>query len=195
MTLSWWRRGWRWWLAALVVVAAAGGALGLEWFASLTALTVAAWLVAALFRARLGLRPLAAATAAVVAVLILAQLVPYGRNHTNPPVIAEPSWNSPTTRALAVRACFDCHSNETSWPWYTNVAPASWVTQNHVDEGRERLNYSEFGSGHFEADDSAEVVREGEMPLRDYTLVHPAARLTAAEKQQLIDGLTATFGR
>jgi len=194
MAVSWWRREWTWWLIAFVIIAAVGGALGPEWFASLTALTFGAWLVAVLFRARLGMRPIVAASAAVVAVLVLAQLVPYGRSHTNPPVLAEPAWDSPATRALAVRACFDCHSNETSWPWYTNIAPASWVTQNHVDEGRERLNYSEFGSGRFEADDSAETVREGEMPLRDYTLIHSAARLTDAERQQLIDGLNATFG-
>jgi hypothetical protein len=53
--------------------------------------------------------------------LLAIQLVPYGRDHTNPPVRREPAWDSPTTRALAVRACFDCHSNETHWPWYTHV--------------------------------------------------------------------------
>jgi hypothetical protein len=56
---------------------------------------------------------------------LLIQLVPYGRAHANPPVVKEPAWDSPTTRALAKRACFDCHSNETVWPWYTNVAPVS----------------------------------------------------------------------
>ena len=56
---------------------------------------------------------------------LVIQLLPYGRDHTNPPVVAEPLWDSPQTRALAKRACFDCHSNETIWPWYTNVAPVS----------------------------------------------------------------------
>ena len=60
---------------------------------------------------------------AVVALALLIQLVPYGRAHTNPPVVAEPNWDSPQTRELAVRACFDCHSNETTWPWYSNIAP------------------------------------------------------------------------
>ena len=65
---------------------------------------------------------------AVLAGLFLAiQFVPYGRDHSNPPVIGEPTWNSPETRALAVRACFDCHSNETVWPWYSNIAPVSWL--------------------------------------------------------------------
>jgi hypothetical protein len=60
-----------------------------------------------------------------VVVFVAIQLVPYGRDHTNPPVTAEPRWDSPQTRTLAVSACFDCHSNETAWPWYTNVAPFS----------------------------------------------------------------------
>ena len=66
---------------------------------------------------------------AMLGLLCLAQLVPYGRAHTNPPVVREPSWDSPRTRELAVRACFDCHSHETRWPWYSNVAPVSWLVQ------------------------------------------------------------------
>lgn len=76
---------------------------------------------------------------------VLMQLVSYGRNHTNPPVVSEPTWDSPETRALAVRACYDCHSNETVWPWYTNVAPVSWLIQREVAEGREELNFSTWG--------------------------------------------------
>ena len=60
-------------------------------------------------------------------VLLIIQFVPYGRDHTNPPVIAEPAWDSPQTRALFFRACADCHSNETKWPWYSTIAPASWL--------------------------------------------------------------------
>src|SRR4030042_2927111 len=55
------------------------------------------------------------------------QAVPYGRDHSNPPVRQEPAWDSPATRALAVDACFDCHSNQHSWPWYSNIAPISWL--------------------------------------------------------------------
>ena len=136
---------------------------------------------------------------AVVAVIVLfglIQLVPYGRNHTNPAVVAEPPWNSPQTRALAVRACFDCHSNETVWPWYSNVAPVSWLIQRDVDEGRLRLNWSEWGVAgtRFERDSGAEAVLEGRMPPWFYLPLHPAAQLTASEKQQLVNGLQATFG-
>ena len=126
--------------------------------------------------------------------LVVAQLVPYGRDHTNPPIAAEPHWDSPATRQLAQRACFDCHSNETHWPWYSNVAPTSWMLQHHVDEGRSALNFSEFQKRFEEAHEAGEKVREGEMPPRSYVLMHPAARLSAAERQQLARGLDATLG-
>jgi len=61
-------------------------------------------------------------------------------NQTNPEVIQEPNWDSPKTRAYAKRACFDCHSNETTWPWYAHVAPVSWIVTHHVNEGREEFN-------------------------------------------------------
>src|SRR6478735_10619944 len=72
------------------------------------------------------------------------QFVPYGHAHTNPPVRLEPAWDSPQTRELAARACFDCHSNLTKWPWYSNVAPVSWLIQRDVDGGRAALNFSEW---------------------------------------------------
>lgn len=127
-------------------------------------------------------------------VLLALQLVPYGRNHTNPPVSAEPRWDSPRTRELAARACFDCHSRETRWPWYTNVAPISWLAQRDVDEGREAFNVSAWDGPHGEADEAAEVVAEGEMPPWFYLPAHPDARLSETERDELIRGLTATFG-
>jgi hypothetical protein len=130
----------------------------------------------------------------LVAALVVAQLVPYGRDHTNPPVVAEPVWDSPQTRALSVRACFDCHSNETVWPWYSNIAPLSWLVQSHIDEGRAELNFSEWNRTQEEADESAESVRDGEMPPLYYLVTHPQARLGQAEKDDLIRGLVATFG-
>ena len=73
----------------------------------------------------------------LVSMFALLQLVPYGRAHSNPPITVEPQWDSPRTRELAVRACFDCHSNETRWPGYAHVAPLSWVMQWDVDTARE----------------------------------------------------------
>ncbi|MHB8958015.1 MAG: heme-binding domain-containing protein [Candidatus Limnocylindrales bacterium] len=125
---------------------------------------------------------------------LLIQLVPYGRAHTNPPATGEPAWDSPTTRALAVRACFDCHSNQTVWPWYSNVAPLSWLLQHHVDEGRAMLDFSTWGTMRQSTERAARQISNGEMPPGDYLLLHPDARLTDAEKQQLIDGLAKTLG-
>jgi len=96
---------------------------------------------------------------------------------------------------LAQRACFDCHSNETVWPWYSNVAPVSWLVQHDTDEGRRVLNFSTWNSGgqSRRAGEAVEVVQEGEMPPATYLITHAGARLTAAEKQALANGLRATL--
>jgi len=128
----------------------------------------------------------------VVAFLII-QLVPYGRDHANPPVVSEPKWDSSQTRMLAERACFDCHSNQTTWPWYSNAAPASWLVYRDVVEGRRRMNFSDWQ--HQRLEEPGEIgaaIDEGEMPPLQYILMHPSARLSAGEKEQLINGLTKT---
>jgi len=122
------------------------------------------------------------------------QLVPYGRDHDNPPVTREPIWDRAETRALASRACFDCHSNETTWPWYADIAPVSWLVQHDVDEGRAVLDFSEWDRTYEEAEESSETVREGEMPMAVYTWMHPAARLDPDEREQLARGLERTIG-
>ena len=139
-------------------------------------------------------RVLLGAAAILVVGFLAIQLVPYGRDHTNPPVTGEPPWDSAATRATAVVACFDCHSNETVWPWYSNIAPMSWLLQQHVDEGRAKLNFSEWGTGEQESDDIVEVVADGEMPPWDYLILHPEARLSDADTQTFLDGLGRTFG-
>ena len=130
----------------------------------------------------------------IVGLLLVTQLVPYGRDHSNPRVTGEPQWNAPATRALAERACFDCHSNQTHWPWYSHVAPISWLVQHDVREGRAVLNFSEWTRAYEEAQESGDTVRDREMPPRSYLLLHPRARLSAAERQQLASGLDATLG-
>lgn len=130
---------------------------------------------------------------ALVGLFILIQLVPYGRNHNNPPVVQEPAWDSPQTRELARRACFDCHSNETVWPWYSHVAPASWLIQHDVEEGRRKLNFSEWNRRQEELDEITEVIQKGEMPPIYYVLLHPEANLSQQEKEALIGGLRTTI--
>ncbi|MCW8797335.1 MAG: heme-binding domain-containing protein [Prosthecochloris sp.] len=130
-----------------------------------------------------------------IVLLILIQLVPYGRDHSNPPVTGEPVWNSERTQELFSRSCRDCHSNETVWPWYTHIAPASWLAQFDVEHGREKFNVSEWGRpGKNEGDEAAEEVRNGKMPPFFYFPLHPEAKLSETERQELVDGLIATFG-
>lgn len=129
-----------------------------------------------------------------VGVVISLLSLPYVVSRTNPPVRAEPKWDSPRTRELVVRACFDCHSNETVWPWYSYVPLISGKIVESVAEGREELNFSEWDRPQKEADESAESVAEGEMPPRGYVWLHSKAWLTADEKKELIRGLEATFG-
>ena len=133
---------------------------------------------------------------AVIIVLGLAiQLIPYGRNHNNPPVVAEPNWDSAETKALYDRACADCHSNDTTWPWYSNIAPVSWLVQHDVEDGRRHLNTSLWGTQGFETHEASEVILQGEMPMKVYLIMHPEARLSNSERQALAQGLTNTFSR
>ncbi len=107
---------------------------------------------------------------------------------------SEPNWDSLETRALAQTACFDCHSNETDWtPWYTNIAPASWLVGHDVEEGRQYLNFSEWHQGGKprEADELWEALQYGSMPPSQYLLLHPDAQLTAQQRGQLISGFQA----
>ena len=128
-------------------------------------------------------------------VFVLIQLIPYGHRHTNPAVTGEPPWDSPRTRELIRRACFDCHSNETVWPWYSNVAPVSWLVQNDVDGGRWNVNFTEWDRPQRHPNYVVDQVKRGEMPLWYYLPMHPAAKLTASEKDALIDGAKKSLGR
>jgi hypothetical protein len=133
------------------------------------------------------------AFAVVVVLFALMQLVPYGRDHANPPVVGEPAWDHPSTRELAVRACFDCHSNQTAWPWYADVAPFSWVVQRNVRTARTVLNFSDWSQTYALMAQAPNSVLAREMPPRSYRVMHPDAQLTDAEKIQLANGLRATF--
>ncbi len=145
-------------------------------------------------RIRRTLRFPAVGLASIVGVFLLLQLVPYGRTHSNPPTIAEPAWDSPRTRALVVRACFDCHSNQTRWPWYSNVAPFSWSVQFDVETARSVINFSEWNRRYALAGYAGRRTSTGMMPPYKYQMAHPEANLTPAERLELARGLEATFG-
>jgi hypothetical protein len=126
--------------------------------------------------------------------LVLLQLVPYGRDHANPPVTGEPPWDSPRTRELFMRVCGDCHSHETDWPWTAWISPSSWLVQRDVREAREHFNVSTWDRGPGDADQAAEEYEEGAMPPWFYPPMHPRAWLDAEERAALLAGLRATFG-
>lgn len=147
---------------------------------------------------------------ALIGAFLAIQLIPVWLLQRNPPVVAEPQWDSVQTRELAQRACFDCHSNETVWPAYSRVAPISWLVTLDTLRGRRALNFSEWGQprasegfftesgeagerGERSGGEAAETVSEGSMPPAIYLLTQPQARLTDAEKQQLITGLRASL--
>ena len=126
---------------------------------------------------------------------VLIQLIPFGHSHTNPPVTQEVVWDSTQTAELARRACYDCHSNQPTWPWYSNVAPVSWLVQRDVNEGRSHLNFSEWEKPGRHVKDVAEQVKEGEMPPWFYRPLHPLARLSEADKQALMTGAEKSLGQ
>jgi len=96
----------------------------------------------------------------------------------------------PGIKQLLITACYDCHSNQTRYPWYTEIQPVGWWITNHVKEGKSHLNFSALGQlppkrvAH-KLEECANEVSEGEMPLTSYKLVHPSARLTPAQRKLL----------
>ncbi len=123
----------------------------------------------------------------VVVGLILIQVVPVDRS--NPPVTGEISAPDPVMAVLR-SSCYDCHSNDTRWPWYSRVAPVSLRISRHVREAREHLNFSEWEGLPMEDRDHAmeeiwEKVEKGAMPLPDYLRMHPEAALTDPQWETL----------
>lgn len=137
-----------------------------------------------------------AGVAVVVVGFGLMQAVPYGRDRTAPPVTGEPTWSTPATRTLMVRACYQCHSSEVKYPAYANIAPTSWAVAWHIEEARGAVNYSQFATDPGRADDTIEVIRDGSMPPAYFTRfgINPEAKLTDAERAALIAGLEKTPG-
>ena len=124
-----------------------------------------------------------------IVIFLLIQLVPFGHDHTNPATTSEPAWDGPQSRQLVKDSCFQCHSNETVWPWYSNVAPASWLVSLDVINGRDKFNFSEWNTNPGELDEMIGAVQEGEMPPIQFWIFHPSARLNDQQKQDLIQAL------
>lgn len=123
------------------------------------------------------------------------QLVPVER--PNPPV--ERVIRAPAdVDSVLRRACWDCHSNQTEWPWYSHVAPVSWYVAHDVEDGREHLNFTEWPEDPEEIRDLigeiGEQVESGAMPPTSFRLMHPEARLDEETRQLLIDWSMASGG-
>ena len=125
----------------------------------------------------------------IIAVLFLAQAIRIDRS--NQPVRADLSAD-PAIHSVLRRACYNCHSNETSWPWYSGVAPVSWLVGSDVEEGRQHVNFSEWGN-YDQGTQShklrgiAEELQKGDMPPWYYTIVHTESRLSTAERDQIVN--------
>jgi hypothetical protein len=132
----------------------------------------------------------------IILIVLLAgiQLIPV--DFKNPPIkpendiIAVEKIDS-VTAVILKDACYDCHSNETVYPWYSKVAPVSWWLYSHIEEGREEVNFSEWGTYKEKKKsaaltDSYEDIDDGEMPMWSYTLAHPKADLTDIQKERLM---------
>lgn len=138
----------------------------------------------------------------LVALFVLMQF--FRIDKTNPPVvegedILSMSQASPEIAGILKKACFDCHSNETTYPWYSNVAPISWMVKHHIDEGRDYMNFSTWGKYNVKKQqhklsEAYEEVEEGEMPMFGYVKMHSEADLSAAEKKQLLDWFKTLAG-
>jgi len=132
----------------------------------------------------------------VLVLAVIIQFIPYGKDLTNPQVLSEPNWDSKETKVLFERACADCHSNVTKWPWYSKVAPISWLVYSDVQEGREYFNISMIGKQKKnKIANAADELEKGEMPPLIYIVNHPEANLNKEEKQKLLSGLKTTFKR
>lgn len=134
----------------------------------------------------------------LIVLLVVLVIIQFFRiDKINPPVDATINLiqvvEVPTTvQEILNSACFDCHSNETAYPWYTNVAPLSWWIKDHIDEGRDELNFSEWGSYSdkrrlHKIDELGEMVSEGEMPLKSYVIAHREADLSDAQRNTLLE--------
>lgn len=135
----------------------------------------------------------------VVIILVVAFiLIQFFRiDKTNPPINKGMDFltvkKTPEPMAKTIKnACYDCHSNETKYPWYSNIQPVAWFLKDHIDEGRKHLNFSTYATYELKRqahkmEEAAEMVEKGEMPLESYVLGHPEAKLTDTQKSELVN--------
>lgn len=129
----------------------------------------------------------------IIIVLVLIQFFRPEKNisaQKSPVDITNSYPTSDSVNVILDKACNDCHSNNTKYPWYNNIQPVAWWLANHIREGKEELNFSEFGSysiarQYHKLEEVKKLVDKDEMPLGSYTIIHTNAKLTDAEKKTL----------
>jgi hypothetical protein len=130
----------------------------------------------------------------ILAIFIIIQFIRPARNQSsaeNPADIFAHYPATDTVKALVVTACYDCHSNNTRYPWYASIQPVAWWLDHHIKEGKRELNFSEFNTFPAKRKDNklgkvAEEVKEKEMPLSSYTWIHSDARLTDSQREAIV---------
>ncbi len=131
---------------------------------------------------------------ALLAVLIFIQFIKPVKNQSDavtPNDIFANFQATDSTKQLIQTACYDCHSNNTVYPWYAEIQPMAWWLADHVKEGKSELNFSEFASykpkkADHKLEEVIEMIQEGEMPLKSYTLIHGNAKLSDGQKKAII---------
>jgi heme-binding protein len=127
-----------------------------------------------------------------IGVLLVLQIVPYGHDHGAPPTTKR-AVLEPAAARVAAAACMDCHSNATRWPWYTDIAPASFLAVSDVKGGREHMNLSRWDTPQPDLGEVVDSIAGGDMAPGQYKLIHRGARLTAAQRRTLIAGFRALY--
>ncbi len=137
----------------------------------------------------------------IVALIVIIQFIRIDKN--NPEVIIkndfiEVTHPSDKVAEILKTSCYDCHSNETKYPWYTDVSPFAWWIKHHIDEGREELNFSEWRSytekrKNHKLEECIELIEENEMPLKSYLITHDNAKLTTDDKDYLLEWLKSKY--
>jgi hypothetical protein len=131
----------------------------------------------------------------IIAILVIIQF--FRIDKSNPPANMEKDFititNPPTDMGIMLKeSCYDCHSHHTKYPWYSNIAPVSWLLKEHVNNGRNHLNFSVWtdykeSKKNHKLDECIEMIETGEMPMKGYVLLHEEADLTDAQKKAMID--------
>lgn len=132
----------------------------------------------------------------LIALLVILVVMQFFRiDKVNPEYPAEQDFLTvenvdPAVAKIVKYACYDCHSYETKYPWYSNIAPASWILKDHINEAREEMNFSEWSTyttkkKKHKLEECYEMVEEGEMPLKGYVVMHSEAQLSDQQRDLL----------